>query len=184
MNGWGHWYERWCDGQLFGTDYIQTADPHAVAIEAERYLALPLPQPHLSPAGEQVVNLPTWLWIDAADWKPYSSTVDVPGVTVTVTATPTEIVWSTGDGATVDCQGPGSPFNGSPASSAAACTHTYLRSSAGQPSESYPVSVTVVWNVSWAAVGAPGGGTLGTVDRTTSLPLRVGEIQTLNVSAG
>jgi hypothetical protein len=36
----------------------------------------------------QLTNLPTWLWINPAEWVPESKTATVPGESVTATATP------------------------------------------------------------------------------------------------
>ncbi|MEZ5265215.1 MAG: hypothetical protein R2755_26345, partial [Acidimicrobiales bacterium] len=125
-----------------------------------------------SPGGEQLVNLPTWLWLGRG-WSTETSTAAVPGVSVTVTATPETVRWNMGDGTIVSCAGAGSP-------SAAVCTHTYRRSSATQPGAAYPALATVVWRARWAVTGASGGGDLGTIERTTAFDVRVAERQTVN----
>ena len=55
----------------------------------------------------QLTNLPTWLWINPAEWVPESKTATVPGESVTATATPVSVTWHPGDGSTVTCQGAG-----------------------------------------------------------------------------
>lgn len=50
----------------------------------------------------------------------------------------------------------------------------------GAPGGAFTVAATVTWRLSWTATGAPGGGALGTVTRTTEIPVRVAEIQALN----
>jgi hypothetical protein len=123
------------------------------------------------------------LWLDRADWQPQQSTVSVPGVSVTVTAEPEQLIWHPGDGSVVVCVGPGTPFDPAQPAQVPSCSHTYVRSSASQLEGSYRASVTIVWRASWVAVGAVGGGDLGTVQRTTFLDVRVGEVQAVNTRA-
>jgi len=40
--------------------------------------------------------------------------------------------------------------------------------------------VTMTWGVTWSVVGAPGGGSLGTAQRTATSAVRVAEIQAVN----
>ena len=77
--------------------------------EARRRLDLPLPQPALNPPTAQLVGVPTWLWVDGP-WAPVSATAAVGAVTATVTATPVEVVWDTGDGTTLTCDA-GTPYD-------------------------------------------------------------------------
>ncbi|MDT0264417.1 hypothetical protein [Jatrophihabitans lederbergiae] len=53
-------------------------DPAALARQAYDQLRLPPPSIRLSPAGRQLVNLPTWLWLDRAGWGAASATASVP----------------------------------------------------------------------------------------------------------
>ena len=174
-DGTGAWYEKVCAG---GTDYWgavyvrpRQVNPEDLAAQARRYLALPAPVPRFSPADEQIVNVPTWMAIDSAASQPLQSSVSVPGVVVTVTAQPAEVVWDMGDGARVTCR---------PASDPQACSHTYRWPSVGQPDSAYRVTATVVWHANWTVSGAVGGGDLGTLSRSVTVPLRVGELQALN----
>ena len=184
-DGTGAFYSHWCGGDdgTGGIVYVRPIDPAAMAVRASRYLALPEPQPFFSPSGDQVVNLASWLWLDPASWQPLQSTVSVPGVSVTVTAVPEQIIWSPGDGSTVVCQGPGTAFDPTNPTRPSSCAHSYARASASQPGSAYSASVTVVWRASWSTVGAVGGGDLGTIDRTTQLSVRVGEVQAINTRA-
>jgi len=180
-DGTGQWYEKWCDGAFVGSVYISRRNPQQLLAEARRYLPLPLPVPRLNPAGDQLVNLPTWMWLDGG-WTRETSSVSVPGITVTVSADPVSATWTMGDGSTVVCDGPGTPFDPSrpSATQLPSCTHTYARSSAGQTGSTFPVSVTVRWRATWDVVGFVGGGDLGTIDRTTTFTVRVGEVQAVN----
>lgn len=80
-------------------------DPAALARQAYDQLRLPSPAIRLSPAGRQLVNLPTWLWLDHAGWGAASATAAVPGESVTATAVPTSVTWSLGDGSSITCVG-------------------------------------------------------------------------------
>jgi len=150
-----------------------------VARVARARLLLPVPLIAANPAGEQLVNLATWLWLSSG-WAPMSATVSVPGVSVTATARPRLVVWSMGDGAVVTCIGPGTPFNTGrdPAAASPDCGHTYRRSSAGQVGQAFSVSATVHWTVTWSGAGQ--SGTFPDLTTTAITALRVAESQALN----
>jgi hypothetical protein len=186
-DGGGRWYEKSCGDNVFaGVFYITPRQPSDLAAEAWRYLLLPLPAPTLSPSGDQIVNLPTWLWTDPADWVERRSTLSVPGVTVTVVARPEAAVWSLGDGSVLTCDGPGAAYDPTRPASAqsSTCTHTFARSSASHSDHAFAASVAVRWRAAWTVAGAPGGGDLGVIERTTAFPVRVGEVQAINTAAG
>ena len=84
-----------------------------------------------------------------------TATATAGPVTTTATATPTKVVWDMGDGSTVTCDGPGTPYD--PSSPAATTTCSYTWPAAG----TYTVTATTYWSVSWSATGAAGGGSLG-----------------------
>jgi len=64
------------------------ADLAVLAALARQTLGLPSPVIRSSPAQNalQLTNLPTWLWINPAEWVPESKTATVPGESVTATA--------------------------------------------------------------------------------------------------
>jgi hypothetical protein len=82
-------------------------DLAVLAALARQPLRLPSPVIRSSPAQNalQLTNLPTWLWINPAEWVPESKTATVPGESVTATATPVSVTWHPGDGSTMTCQG-------------------------------------------------------------------------------
>ncbi|MGE0306152.1 MAG: hypothetical protein AB7Q27_10360 [Acidimicrobiia bacterium] len=180
-DGTGDWYEKTCDGVFQGAIYISRRAPTALLDQARELLPLPLPEPRLNPAGDQIVNLSTWMWL-AAGWSSQDSSVSVPGITVAVHAEPISATWTMGDGAVVVCDGPGTAFNAAlpTAAQAPTCTHVYARSSASQPSQTYSMAVTVRWRATWSVSGFAGGGDLGTIDRTTAFTVRVGEVEAVN----
>ena len=142
----GSWYSVTCTDRLTGASTTQTEwipdqavgalpaiDPLALALRAEKSLRLPSPVVHLNPSGVSVVNLPTWMWIDADLWHSYVVTATVGSVSVTAVATPVAAIrlsdrrwrddhlqWS---GGLCSTRPPPSP---QPSSD---CTHTYVISS-------------------------------------------------------
>jgi hypothetical protein len=181
----GTWYVTWCGvAEFAGFFFVPNVDPAALAVEASKRLALPLPQPQISPAGDQIVNLQSWLWL-GGPWAPLSSTVSVPGVSVTVRAVPEQSVWTMGDLGQVVCDGPGTAYDSMipAAAQSPSCAYTYVESSASQPNLQFRASVSVRWHATWTAAGVAGGGDLGMIERTTTFPIRVGEVQALNTNA-
>jgi hypothetical protein len=106
-----------------------------------------------------LVNLPTFLFVDRAQWAPKTATAAVSGTQVSVTATPRRVVWEMGerrdDGrSTVTCHGPGAAY--SAAARIPACGYQYRQSSRkqlGQSKPGYVVTVTVIWEIAWTCAG-------------------------------
>jgi hypothetical protein len=160
--------------------------PAVLAQLAVRYLRLPDPVIRSSPApgALQLTRLPVWLWVAANVWQPQSKTAQVPGESVTATATPVSAAWAMGNGATVPCKGPGTPYAGSnPAASSPTCGYTYDQSSAGQPGGAYRVTVTITWDITWAGTGGAGGA-LAPLQTVAAAEFQVAESQALNTSGG
>ncbi|MGZ6975636.1 MAG: hypothetical protein ACXVKQ_16955 [Acidimicrobiia bacterium] len=184
-DGSGGWYAKTCGSNFYGIVYISRVDPAELLAAARRRLTLPLPTPHTNPSGQQLVNVPTWLWVDGQTWHDLTSIAAVPGVSVTVVAQPVGSLWSMGDGSQVTCTGAGTPFDPSRTDPTAisSCSYTYRLSSAGEPDQQFHGSVTVQWRATWTVSGAPGGGNLGSLFRTTSFSTTVSEVQALNRTA-
>ncbi|MDP9402848.1 MAG: hypothetical protein M3P85_05825 [Actinomycetota bacterium] len=202
-NGWedepgdgpGLWYRKSCteaNGSSSGTVvWIPTraaVDPAVLAQQALQNTAIPAPLVGMNPrpTQPQVVNLPTWLWIDPAAWAPVSATASAGGVTVRTTAGPQSVIWDMGNGEKMTCDGPGKPYNytARDADQHPTCSYTYRHSSATATGGVFPVTATVVWRVRWTVVGGAGGGDLGTASRTATVAVRVAEIQAVNRPAG
>jgi hypothetical protein len=160
--------------------------PGVLAQLAVKYLRLPDPVIRSSPApgALQLTRLPVWLWVAADAWQPQSKTAEVPGESVMATATPVSAAWSMGDGMTVTCKGPGTPYRGgNPAAASPTCGYTYDQSSAGQPGGAYRVTVTITWDITWQGTcGA--GGALAPLQTVAAAEFRVAESQALNTSGG
>jgi hypothetical protein len=183
----GTFYRKECNGDLLAVPFFADrppVDPVVLADQAREFLPLAAPGINTSPppALDQLVNLRTWLWLDASTFSTQTSTVGVPGVSVTVTAVPQTVTWDMGDGSSVVCNGAGTPYDPSrpEAAQSTNCSHTYRRSSAGRAGQAYRVTATTSYAVSFTVSGAPGGGSLPAVQRSSSVSLRVAEGQVLN----
>ena len=187
----GKWLRKVCtdeQGQSKGTVVWvpdrEPVDPLVLAERARDSVTLPEPAVGLNPpvGQNQIVNIPTLLWVDPAQWQPITASASAGGVTSNVSARPVQVEWDMGNGDVVTCSGPGTPYEAMTTASVddAACQYTYRRSSASSPSAAFTVTATTVWDVAWDAEGAPGGGSLGTSRRSISFSLRVAEIQAVN----
>jgi hypothetical protein len=188
-SGPGAWYLRMCpsgnakDG-VYSSDVVwersaPAVSPEVVAHQAVSQLRLPAVSIVVSPSGEQLVNLPTWLALESGSWARQSATAAVPGVKVTATATPLKAVWDMGNGDRVVCHGPGTVWRAGmdPAAKSPDCGYTYRHSSSGAPGNEFTIQVSISWGVSWQ-----GAGRSGTVPDLTTVgdrPVRVAESQAL-----
>ncbi|MFF4602723.1 hypothetical protein ACFY12_08220 [Streptomyces sp. NPDC001339] len=131
-----------------------------VVQRAVERLKLPRPVIRTSPpeGASQVVHVPTWMWVERETWAPVTTSVAVDGVEVTATARPRKAVWSMGDGGTVECLGPGTPYSDryGPRASSPDCGYTYQRASLDHPKGAFTVSVRVTWDVEWHGNGRSG----------------------------
>lgn len=190
VTGPGGWYSERCsgDGWSSGTrpewvpDGVVAADPAVVAQSAVATLRLLGPAIRLSPAppAPQLVNVPTWWWLDQGSWAPRSATASVSGLSVTATARPVRVRWSTGDGAEVMCAGPGTRWKPGmdAAASSPTCGHTYRRPSVGRPGGVFAVRATVTWQVSW--VGGGQSGSVPALSTTSTAQIVVREAPAVN----
>lgn len=208
VSGPGSWYTTTCTGASGSTTSngwvpsvasgaapapgagpAPAVSPYAVAMQAENSLLLPSPTLQFNPPTFSVVHVSTWAWLPPAMWHPYSVSASVGPVTATATATPVSVTWNFGDGSTLICSGPGTPYRTDlpPSAQQTSCAHTYVVSSMGQPSpdgnpndDAFRVTATVAWLVSWTAQGAPGGGSLPSLTTTSADNLRVEQVESVN----
>ncbi|MFF0764308.1 hypothetical protein ACFYWH_30405 [Streptomyces sp. NPDC003737] len=83
-----------------------------------------------------------------------------------------------GDGASVTCNGPGTPYMSSEGmAQSPTCGHVYSKTSAGAQSSKFPVTATSTWVINWQ-----GGGQAGqlTEVRQTNVQVAVGEVQVVS----
>ena len=155
-----------------------------IARETAQRTNIPLPSIRTSPpvGRDQLVNLPTWMWVE--DWNARRATATEGPLTVTVVATPRSVTWRMGDGALVVC-GPGTPWNSGlrEEQQSTDCSHTYTRSSANQPGLLYQARATMTWDVTWSATNGESG-SLGQANRSVDFTMRVAEGQAIVTQAG
>lgn len=195
-NAHGTWWQQYCNGNgwkgvpVFVPDASGAApvSPATLAQDASNRLPLPSPTAAHNPSGDAMTNLAVWWWIPRSQWEPLTQQTQAGAVWARVTAEPMSTTWDAGDGtASLVCDGPGTPYDTSrPASEQSTdCSHTYTRSSAGQPQSGprpndryFTVTVTVTWQVTW--VGAAGSrGALPPITRTSTFPLSVDDRETV-----
>lgn len=163
----------------------QGPNAYALAQVAHSRTPLRLPEPRMAPPidADHLVGFATWLWVDPGYWQPVQAHAEVPGVAVTVTAAPARLTWDMGDGSTVVCDGPGTPWNAhGPNAHTSDCSHTFRYASADQPDGRYHGSVTMEWDVGWRATTGEGG-SLGVERRSVPFELTVVQRQAV-VCAG
>ena len=166
-----------------GTNTVTAPPPVIVAQQATKQLDLPSTGIEMAPptTSPQLVNVSTWLWLNPATWKPYTATASIDGVSATATATPQKVVWNMGDGNTVTCDGPGTPYDPSQPNATTTCSYTWAAPSNSQTGGVYQVTATIEWQVTWTAVGAAGGGNLGLVPGPADhVAIAVTESQAIN----
>jgi len=212
----GTWYAQSCGGHYVGVSFVPTGSPPpaalavspaALAAQGRSQLVAAAPLVQMSPASTsdapgaplsqahwQYVNIPAWVWLQPAQWVPLHATANVPGLSVTATATPVQLVLSYQDGmgATrlVTCNGPGTPYSDQLAArqnsaqpilaASPTCGWVWQHSAAGSPDQKLEMTAHVVYDVTWTVTGAPGGGPLPPLNSATSTyRVVVGEIEAL-----
>lgn len=135
----------------------------------QRALAiLPIPNPLIKtapPRGKrELVNMPTWFWLDKSQWGTRSKRATDGNVWAAVQASTFEIVIDPGDGTEpFTCRAPWTQYQPGNQSS---CTHAYTHSGI------YTVKVTARWAADWS--GSDGdGGTLPTFTRSAQFGVHV-----------
>ncbi len=188
----GRWLEYRCNGlgavSVDGYFVIPEGglvDPYQLAVDALASVAIAPPAIRTSPSedGRLYVQIPTWLWLDQSWWQTYEATANTGRVWSTVRATPVATTWDLGDGGSVSCRGPGTPWRPGSSEESSDCTHTYRTSSAQRPAGTFALQATVTLEVSWTS-NASGGGTLPAISRTSTLEVEVGEIQAIGTRGG
>lgn len=136
--------------------------------------------PEAGPNRMGLIGLPVWMWVRNPapnTYGPITRSASAAGVTVTATASVSEVVWDMGDGSEPISCGAGTPYadhfgkKDSPT-----CGHRYQLTSAEEPEGAYTVTASSYWVVEWA-----GGGMTGTMefDLANTASVRVGEAQVL-----
>ncbi|MFI9248069.1 ATP/GTP-binding protein [Streptomyces sp. NPDC053086] len=156
----------------------QTVDPAVLAqraVDSMTLLGPDIASPRAD--GKYTVGVPMWMWVNqsATTFGPNTASASAGGITVTATAKVSKIVWAMGDGASVTCNGPGTPYTSSEGmAQSPTCGHMYAKTSAGAQNSKFPVTATSTWTINWQ-----GGGRAGqlTEVRQTNVQVAVGEVQ-------
>ncbi|MER5618229.1 ATP/GTP-binding protein [Streptomyces sp. NPDC002215] len=185
-------YRVWCEGGRVGVTFVPTGaagpaaptiDPELVArraVDSMRLVGPKVASPRA--AGKYVVGMPMWMWVtrSTSSYGPATAKATAGGVTVTATAKVSTIRWDMGDGTTITCHGPGTPYSADRGKSTSPdCGHRYERSAADQPDGRYKGTATATWTVTWTAPALNDGGEF-TETRQTAFTAAVGEVQVLN----
>ncbi|MBO4258011.1 hypothetical protein [Streptomyces griseorubiginosus] len=206
-DGKGYWWDSYvnesfppgwdkCTEPIFWVDKgdpppanVQNAvTPKILAELAYNEIRVPSTKVTLAPANATKVNLPTWAWLDGAQFKPVSVTASVPvlGISATTTAEPVslKIDPGTSDAETYPATGVcqingghiGEPYAKGKANQTPPCGVKYLRSSGNG---TYPLKATITWKIHWTGSDGTGDnlpdGTFGATQNVT-----VQEIQAVN----
>jgi len=153
-------------------------DPEDLAREAIAQMQLSPIQigivPEDAPGRIGVVGMPTYMWAENPGQNtigPITRSASAGGFTVTATATVDRIVWDMGDGSSVTCEGPGTPyedrFGREPSPT---CGHTYT--SQGR----FTVTARSYWTVAWQGIGETG---VIPLDLADSTQITIGEAQVI-----
>ncbi|MET9889281.1 hypothetical protein ABZZ47_03530 [Streptomyces sp. NPDC006465] len=138
--------------------------PEVLAELAYAEIRVPGTKVSLAPEGTTKVNLPTWSWLDGAEFKPVSVTASVPvlGIEATTTAEPVslKIDPGTADAETYPASGVceitgdhiGEAYAKGKAKETPPCGVKYLRSSGDG---SYQLRATITWKIHWTGTGVP-----------------------------
>ena len=161
--------------------------PVVLAEQARAAMVLPDPRIGTAPPLDtpRFVNMASWMWVDAADWEPVSATASVSAGSVTVVATPERVLWDTGDGHQVVCEGPGAEYSpavyreeGSPD-----CGHTYTTLPPGGAGADVELSAVWEWAVSWST-STGDGGVLEDLATSSMVAVPVSEIHSVVTHTG
>ncbi|WP_162802901.1 hypothetical protein [Ornithinimicrobium avium] len=110
--------------------------------------------PEDGPGRIGLLGLPTWMWAEtpSADTVgPITRSASAGGYTVTATGRVEQIVWDMGDGTSVVCATPGTPYEDRfGAMDSPDCGHRYTEQG------HYPISATSYWVISWAGLDQSG----------------------------
>jgi hypothetical protein len=169
----------WVTGAQPPAAVVAQVNPVVVALQAVRQLGLGSPTIEMAPptGHPQLVGVATWLWIDPGAWKMLTASASAGPVTTTATAVPTKVVWDMGDGDTVTCAGPGTPYDPNDPNATTDCSYTWPGPG------TFEVTATIYWSVSWSAQGTPGGGNLGVqAGPAAGVAVQVVESQAINTA--
>ncbi|MFI6031394.1 hypothetical protein [Amycolatopsis magusensis] len=164
---------------------VPQVSPAELAQRAIEQMNLSAPDIRLAPPADSphgaTIGFPVWMWSgrSEATTGPVTRTASAGAITVTATAKLARITWSMGDGISVTCTSPGTPFTDARAGEPSPdCGHTYR---ATAPGGAVTVAATSRWQISWSGGGQADSQVMD-LPSSTQLPVR--EIRTLNTDGG
>ncbi|MFE0104806.1 hypothetical protein [Streptomyces sp. NPDC059009] len=156
----------WVDkGDPPPADIPEAVTPEVLAKLAYAEIRVPGTKVTLAPKGNTTkVNLPTWAWLNKAEFKPVSVTASVPvlNIQATTTAEPISLKIDPGtkDAAIYPTSGVcplntktdqiGEPYTKGKSHETPPCGVRYLRSSGDG---TFPLKATVTWKIHWTGTG-------------------------------
>lgn len=152
-------YERLC-GTRMTHHWIPRGAPNRIVEKASDRATDLIPRLLVQtapPIDRQVVRIGTWFWVPRSLWRPVSVTAHIATsigpLVVTLTATPTHLVWSPGDGHdAVVCEGPGRPWRRALGDDATSeCMYTYRVPSHVRSDGEFPSKLSVQWALSYSS---------------------------------
>ncbi|MFI0897038.1 hypothetical protein [Streptomyces sp. NPDC020983] len=158
--------------------------PEVLAELAYNQILIPTGDATINPAGDQGVNIPTWVWMDPTVFHPVSVTAYLPdyNVSATTTAKPVGIriephtPYAQTYPASGNCAGTGRAWKPG-AGNVPPCGVVFLKDSGNG---TYTMDVTVRWQISWTGTGHPNPTALPTGTFTSHQTVTVREIQSVN----
>ena len=180
------WYTRSCNGQIDAVE-LETApdgfgappNPQELAWRAYAKITLAAPPISVAPrpsAGPGLVGLPIWLWADSdSRWWRLSASDTERGLTVSITAEVTRVVWDLGNGDQVTCP-PGGGTAYDPARDAGRKPECGLPQGFQRPGD-YDIRATTHWTVRWSSSSGAGGELPPQVRTSDPVPIRIDELQ-------
>ncbi|WP_285788682.1 hypothetical protein [Micromonospora sp. NBRC 101691] len=154
-------------------------DPEELAFRALASIDLLKPHIWVAPRKSQgpgLVGLPVWLWASPGPnyFGEISASASERGLTVRITAKVNQAVWNMGDGETVTCKVPGTPYSTTgpfAGQKSPDCGYDNGYRKAG----TYRISVTNHWVVEWE--GGNESGTIPVTRTSDSAQIQINELQ-------
>ncbi|MEV0155399.1 hypothetical protein AB0H57_16885 [Micromonospora sp. NPDC050686] len=184
------WYVQTCNGGDLGAQdqvlldaapagFEAPPDPAELARQALASIRLLPPRLKVAPrrnTGPGLVGLPVWMWASPGPnyFGPLHGSKSDRGLTVEISAKVDRIVWDMGNGDTVTCDGPGTPYEvDGPRAGLTSPDCGY--DDGYRATGTYRISATTHWTVSWS-----GGGESQSFPLTrtsNAVPIEIDELQ-------
>ena len=140
---------RWAAALAGAPDPAQLAE-RAVAEMALHAIDIGI-VPEEGPDRVGIVGMPQWMWVNEPapnTFGPITRTATAGTASVTATASVDKVVWDMGDGSTVTCVGPGTPYEDRfDLAESPDCGYRYTKQGR------YEVTATSYWTVAWEGMG-------------------------------